>query len=69
VRVVPNRKMAVDGWVSPRGGSDGSGQKRTGEGRGGSVAGVDERRFSWPCAEESEGGEKKRGARRGGRPF
>jgi hypothetical protein len=28
------------------------------EGRGGSVAGVDERRVAWPCAEESEGGKR-----------
>jgi hypothetical protein len=39
---------------------DDNGQKHAEEGRGGSVAGVDERRLTWPCAEESEG-EKKRG--------
>jgi hypothetical protein len=42
---------------------DGGIWKHVGEGRGGSIAGVDERRFAWPCGEESEGGEKKRRAR------
>jgi hypothetical protein len=69
VRVAPNRKMAADEWVSPGGDGDGGGQKCAMEGRGGSVAGVDERRLAWPCAEESEG-EKRRGERRGvGRLF
>jgi hypothetical protein len=50
------------------GGGDG-GRKRVGEGRGGSVAGVDERRVAWPCTEESEGG-KRRGKHGGvGRLF
>jgi hypothetical protein len=64
VRAAPNRKMAADGWVSPwrRGGGDSDGRKCTREGRGGSVASVDERRFAWPCAEEI-GGEKRRGER------
>jgi hypothetical protein len=43
---------------------DGNNQKCTGEGRCGSVAGVDKRRLAWSCAEESEG-EKKRGERGG----
>jgi hypothetical protein len=41
---------------------DGGGRKCVGEGCGGWVAGVDERRLAWPCAEESEG-EKRRGER------
>jgi hypothetical protein len=48
-----------------RGDGDDSGRKRAGEGRGGSVAGVDEMRFACPWAEESEGGRKeKEGATR-----
>jgi hypothetical protein len=64
VRVAPNRKMTADGWVSPWGGGDGDGgdRKYAGEGRSGSVVGVDERQLAWPCAEESEG-EKRRGER------
>jgi hypothetical protein len=64
VRVAPNRKMAADGWFSPWGGGDDDdgGQKCVGEGRSGSIAGVDERQLAWPCAEENEG-EKRRGER------
>jgi hypothetical protein len=36
-----------------------NGQKHAGEGRSGSVAGVDERRVAWPCMEESEGGKRR----------
>jgi hypothetical protein len=59
------------GWggLTLGGGGDDGGWKHAGEGHGGSVADVDERWFAWPCAEESEGGEKKRRARHGGRPF
>jgi hypothetical protein len=60
VRAAPKLEMVVDWWVSPWGGGDGGGRKCAGEGRGGSVAGVDERRLAWPCAEESKG-EKKSG--------
>jgi hypothetical protein len=63
VRAAPKQKMVAD-WegltVGGGGDSDGGGRKGTGESRGGSVAGVDERRVAWPCAEESEG-EKRRG--------
>jgi hypothetical protein len=45
------------------GNGNGGGQKHAEEGRGGSVAGVDERRLAWPCAEESEGGRKEGAAR------
>jgi hypothetical protein len=45
-------------------GENGDGRKHVEEGRGGSVAGVDERRLAWPCAEEREG-EKKRGEHSG----
>jgi hypothetical protein len=50
------------------GNSDCDGQKRAEEGCGGSVAGVDERRLAWTCAEESEGVKEKR-AWRSGRLF
>jgi hypothetical protein len=73
VRAAPKRKMAADweGLTVGVGGGDGddSGQKRVGEGCGGSVASVDERRVAWLCMEESEGG-KKRGEHGGvGRLF
>jgi hypothetical protein len=38
---------------------DGGSRKCAGEGRGGSVAGGDERRVTWPCMEESEGGKRR----------
>jgi hypothetical protein len=41
------------------GGSDDDGHKHTEESRGGSVTGVDERRLTWPWAEESKGEKKK----------
>jgi hypothetical protein len=41
----------------------GGGWKHVGEGRSGSVAGVNERRLAWPCAEESKGGKEKRAQR------
>jgi hypothetical protein len=52
------------GLTVGQGDGDDGGQKCTGEGRGGLVTGVDERRLAWPCAEESEG-EKRRGERGG----
>jgi hypothetical protein len=57
VRVAPNKEKAVDWRVSPwRGGNDDDGSRKcVEEGHNGSVAGVDERRLAWPCAEESEG--------------
>jgi hypothetical protein len=66
VRAAPKQKMAARLGGSHHGGDgDDSGQKRAGEGRGGSVAGMDETRFACPWAEESEGGRKeKEGATR-----
>jgi hypothetical protein len=60
VRAAPKWKMAADweGLTVGGGDSDGGGRKRAGEGRGGSVAFVDERRVAWPCAKESEGGKR-----------
>jgi hypothetical protein len=40
------------------------GGKRAEEGRGGSIAGVDERWLAWPCTEECEGEKKERRTRR-----
>jgi hypothetical protein len=50
------------GWVglTMGGDGDGGGWICIRDCHGGSVAGVDERRLAWPCAEESEG-EKRRG--------
>jgi hypothetical protein len=64
VRAAPKWKMAVDWEGLTVGEKNGDGQKRAGEGRGGSVAGVDERHIAWSCAEESEG-EKRRGEQGG----
>jgi hypothetical protein len=59
VRAAPKWKMRWIGRVSLwGGGGDSGGRKSTGEGHGGSVAGVDERQVTWPCMEESEGGKK-----------
>jgi hypothetical protein len=52
VRAAPNLEKAADWRVSPWRGEngDGGGRKHVEEGRGGSVAGVDERRLARPCA-------------------
>jgi hypothetical protein len=70
VRAAPKQEMVSvwEGLTVGKNSNDGC-RKRAGVGRGGSVAGVDERRVAWPCTEESEGG-KRRGEHGGvGRLF